>query len=164
MDLLSVVLLCGPLVHPATTLSVIAVESGGHPYALHDNTDGRTYEPASAAEAAGLARALLDAGHRIDIGLMQINYNVWLKPTGFALARAFDACTNIRLGTTILSAHYAQALGTSATPFEALARALSRYNSGSESRALGYADQVLAVGAAPRSRRHAAAAAPGGVR
>ena len=43
MDLLSLVLACSPLVDPKTTLRVIAIESAGHPYAIHDNTDGRAY-------------------------------------------------------------------------------------------------------------------------
>jgi type IV secretion system protein VirB1 len=149
MDLLSVVLACSPMVDPATTLRVIAVESAGRPYAIHDNTAGKSYDAANEAQAVRFAATLIRAGHRVDLGLMQINYEAWLRPTQFALKSAFDPCTNIRLGTTILSANYARALQRSTTESAALWRALSAYNSGSESRSLGYAQQVLA----PRSAR-----------
>jgi type IV secretion system protein VirB1 len=90
-----------------------------------------------------IASALIRAGHRVDLGLMQINYEVWLRPTGFSLEKAFDARTNVRLGTTILSANYAQLLHRSGPRTDALQRALSVYNSGSESRSSEYAQNVL---------------------
>ena len=168
MDLLSLALLCGPLVDPATTMRVIAVESAGHPYAIHDNTNGRTYEGASAGGAASVAKYLLAAGHRIDVGLMQINVAARLTPGGIPLESAFDPCTNIRLGSTILSANYAHALPRSRSSAEAFVRALSEYNSGSEWRAWGYANEVLAghSGAAHRRpiARGARAANPRGAR
>lgn len=143
MDLLTLAILCGPMVDPATTLRVIAVESAGHPYAIHDNTNGKTYEAGTAGGAVNVANILIGARHRIDLGLMQINYDAWLRPTRFSIASALDPCTNIRLGTTLLSANYAHALGQSHSPAEALTRALSEYNSGSESRAVGYAQRVI---------------------
>jgi type IV secretion system protein VirB1 len=152
MDLLSVVLACSPLVDPSMTLRVIAVESAGHIYAIHDNTDGASYDAANRAQAVRFAATLIRAGHRVDLGLMQINYDAWLRPTQFALTSAFDPCTNIRLGTTILSANYARALQRSTTD-SALWRALSAYNSGSESRSLGYAQRVLTGRAARPPRR-----------
>ena len=69
--------------------------------------------------------ALIRAGHSVDLGLMQINYQAWLKPTGFSLERAFDPCTNVRLGTTILSAYFGQAMTPTRSPREALWRSLS---------------------------------------
>src|ERR1700688_4609717 len=143
MDLLSVVLACGPMVDPATTLRVIAVESAGHAYAIHDNSNGKTYEAGSSRGAVNVATILLRAGHRIDLGLMQINYDARLKPTRFSIEQAFDPCTNIRLGTTILSANYARALERSGSPRDALVRALSQYNSGSDSASWDYAERVL---------------------
>ena len=143
MDLLTLAAFCGPLVDPVLTLRVIAVESAGHAYAIHDNTSGVSYDSATAAGAEGIANLLLKAGHRIDLGLMQISYDAWLRPTGFAVVTALDPCTNIRLGTSILSANYAHALKRPGTSVEALARALSEYNSGSESRSWNYAVRVL---------------------
>ncbi len=143
MDLLTLAVLCGPMVDPAMTLRVISVESAGHSFAVHDNTNGNTYEPATNAVAVSVANTLIRAGHRIDLGLMQINYDAWLRPVGFSLREALDPCTNIRLGTTLLSANYAHALAQSRSPGEALTRALSEYNSGSESRSYSYAVNVL---------------------
>jgi type IV secretion system protein VirB1 len=143
MDLLSLAVLCGPLVHPQMTLQVIAVESQGQVYAIHDNTTGEHYTPKTLPDAVHLSRQLIDAGHRLDLGLMQINYEAWLRPVQFPLERALDPCTNITLGTTILSADYIQALTRSTAPGDALARALSLYNSGSESHSLSYARKVL---------------------
>jgi type IV secretion system protein VirB1 len=143
MDLLGLVILCGPLVNPATTLRVINMESGGHAYIIHDNTAGRSIDSKSEREAEWLAQILIRAGHRIDIGLMQINYDAWLKPIGIPVKAALDPCTNVRLGTTILSADYAHALRDFSLAADPLARALSLYNSGSELRGLNYADHVL---------------------
>jgi type IV secretion system protein VirB1 len=143
MDLLSLAALCGPLVHPAMTLKVIAVESQGHAYAVHDNTTAQHYYPETLQEALRLSAQLIATGHRLDLGLMQINYEAWLRPKAFPIERALDPCTNITLGTTILSADYMQALSRSATPNDALLHSLSLYNSGSEWRSLAYAQVVL---------------------
>jgi len=143
MDLLTLAVLCGPLVDPATTLRVITVESAGHAYAIHDNSSGKTYDAASSRGGATVANILIRAGHRIDLGLMQISYEAWLKPARFSIEQAFDPCTNIRLGTTILSANYARALARSRTSQEALYRALSQYNSGSDFASWAYAQEVL---------------------
>jgi type IV secretion system protein VirB1 len=143
MDLLGLAALCGPLVHPEMTLRVIAVESQGHAYAVHDNTSAQQYYPETLQEAVSVSSALIAAGHRVDLGLMQINYQTWLKPTAFPIERALDPCTNITFGTTILSANYTQVLSRSSSLNDALMRSLSLYNSGSEWRSLSYAQAVL---------------------
>ena len=143
MDLLTLAILCGPWVAPATTLSVIQVESGGQVYAVHDNTGKRSFTPATLQEAEALAGTLIHARHRVDLGLMQISYEAWLKPAQVRLDQAFDACTNIALGTTLLSAAFARESLTSRTQPEALMRALSVYNSGDPNRARDYAALVL---------------------
>ena len=116
MDVLSLAVLCGHLVHPQMTLRIIAVESQGHVYAIHDNTTVGHYNPETLQDAVELSRQLIGAGHRLDVGLMQINVEAWLKPVQFPLERAFDPCTNITFGTTILSADYTQALARAASP------------------------------------------------
>lgn len=143
MDLLTVAAACGHLVHPAMTERVIQIESQGQPFAIHDNSTARQWTPSTLSEAVHVAHALIASGHNLDLGLMQINYRVWLQPTAFPLERAFDACTNVALGTTILSANYASALTRSTSSDDALMKALSQYNSGSDVRSLGYAHQVL---------------------
>jgi type IV secretion system protein VirB1 len=143
MDLLKLAVLCGHLVHPAMTLRVIEVESQGQAFAIHDNTSDQSFVPHSLPEAVRLASILISAGHRVDLGLMQINYEVWLKPTRLSLAQAFDPCTNIFMGSTILSADYGQALQSTSDPNEALWRALSRYNTGTDWRGWRYAERLL---------------------
>ncbi len=143
MDLLNLALMCGHLVDPAMTLRVIQVESQGQTYAIHDNTSAQTFVPNSLPSAVTLSSQLIAQGHRLDLGLMQINYDVWLKPGSFPLTKAFDACTNITIGSTILNGDYIQALQHTSNPSEALFRALSLYNTGSDWRGLLYANRVL---------------------
>ena len=145
MDLLNLAVMCGHLVDPAMTLRVIQVESQGQIYAIHDNTNDHTFVAKSLPEALRLSSQLIAQGHRLDLGLMQINYDVWLKPGVFPLAKAFDPCTNITIGSTILNGDYIQALQHTSNSSEALFRALSLYNSGSDWRGLGYANRVLTV-------------------
>jgi len=67
------VALCTANTDPLTMASEILVESGGHAYAIHDNTSGRSYLPASYDAAVVLAEQLLAQGHLIDVGLGQID-------------------------------------------------------------------------------------------
>ncbi len=143
MDLLALAVTCGYLTDPAMTFRVIEVESHGQVTAIHDNTAHSTQVPHSLPEAVRLASDLIRQGHRIDVGLMQINVDVWLKRSEFPIEEAFDPCTNIRIGSTILQGDYARALNAYKTPKLALWHALSAYNSGSDWRGLGYAERVL---------------------
>ena len=124
-------------------MSVVQVESGGQPFAIHDNTSNRSFAPATLNDAMQLSGALIRAGHRLDVGLMQINYETWFRPTRMRLSDAFNPCINIAFGTTILSAAYARQLGQHTTAPEALKRALSIYNSGDAFRARDYANSVI---------------------
>jgi type IV secretion system protein VirB1 len=146
MDLLSLAIICGPWVAPATTLSVIDIESGGHPYAIHDNTANQSYWPANLTLAEQLASVLIRAGHNLDLGLMQINYDAWFKSTRVRLNAAFDPCINVSFGTTILSAAYARESASTLNPDVALKRALSVYNSGDRYRSAAYANRVVDAG------------------
>jgi type IV secretion system protein VirB1 len=158
MDLLSLAIVCGPWVAPATTLGVIGVESAGHPWAIHDNTDGVSYWPRSLSEAQVLAGDLIRARHSVDLGLMQINYDAWFKTTRVRLEVAFNPCLNISFGTIILSAAYARESRLPVSPAQALKQALSVYNSGDRNRAVAYADRVInAVHAAHPTLKPAAA-------
>ena len=64
---------CAPQIASVTMAAIVQQESGGNPLALHDNTSGKSYRPATIAEAARLARELIAQGHSVDIGLPQIN-------------------------------------------------------------------------------------------
>lgn len=93
---------CAPAVAPETLAAVARVESGFAPLSIHDNTSKRSYRPQDKAEAISIARRLLNDGHSLDVGLMQVNNHnfAW---TGLTLEDAFEACRSIRAGAAILT-------------------------------------------------------------
>ena len=88
-------------VAPETVAAFAQAESRLNPFAIFDNTERRSYAPGSAKEAAVLARTLLDSGHSIDAGLMQINSANFAR-TGLDAETAFDPARSVRAGAQIL--------------------------------------------------------------
>jgi type IV secretion system protein VirB1 len=125
--------------------AIIRVESGGNPHALHDNTSGRTYHPISAFRAAEVARALVAAGHSVDLGLGQIN-SMNLRGLGLSVDEMFDPCTNIRVGARILAQDYRRATWRFGPGQIALRHAIGAYNTGSIFAGRTYISLVLAAG------------------
>ena len=117
-----------PQVAPETVAAFAQAESRLNPYAIFDNTARKSYAPASAEEAATLARSLLDRGHSIDAGLMQIN-SANFKRTGIDAATAFDPAHSVRAGAQILVDAYqwCQDRQPTAEPLRCMA---SVYNTG----------------------------------
>jgi len=113
---------CQQAVAPETIVKIAITESHLEPFAIHDNSDGRSYAPATRPEAFRLASALIAAGHRLDVGLTQISAAnfPWLRLT---LATALDPCTNIAASAEVLTAY-------------------SRYNTGTDTKGLSYAMRV----------------------
>lgn len=125
-----------PSVDPRTLLAFAWHESKLRPWAIHDNTTGRSAFPASAAEASALAAALLARGHNIDAGIMQVNSANFAR-TRLTAASAVDPGESMRAGALILSAAYLRCLRASDTPDgagqqAALRCAASVYNTGGE--------------------------------
>ena len=118
---------CQSAVDPATIARIVQRESGREPFALHDNTTGRSYIPEAKPDAYRLAEGLIAAGHSVDVGLSQINTAnfAWL---GLSLATALDPCANLAASAAVLTSY-------------------SRYNTGSPTRGIanGYAVAVQAV-------------------
>jgi type IV secretion system protein VirB1 len=116
----------GQPVAPKTIVAQAAVESGLDPLAIHDNTTGRTFHPATVEEAMQISARLEAAGGNYDVGLMQINRKNfdWLHLTR---ADAFNPRHSIEAGAAIMVA-------------------MSRYNTG-DLRGFenGYVDKVLAA-------------------
>jgi type IV secretion system protein VirB1 len=140
---------CAPNVDPRTMAAVVHVESGGNRLALHDNTSGRSYAPGDSATAAAWATELIGMGHNVDLGLSQINSDN-LPKLGLRVSDAFDACTNLKAGATILGGDYASAVAHFGPGQIALRRALGAYNTGSLFAGQGYINQILvAAGLAP---------------
>lgn len=132
---------CAPSVHVDTLASVARTESRLNTLAIGDNTTHRAYAPATAEEAIATATALLNQGHSIDLGLMQIN-SANLRGLGLSVADTFDACKSMAGGARVLVAGYRPSVGEDTQP--ALLRALSRYNTGNDRRgfANGYVQRV----------------------
>ncbi|MBD5634991.1 MAG: lytic transglycosylase, partial [Candidatus Eremiobacteraeota bacterium] len=63
---------CAPAAAPDTMAAIVAVESGGWPYAVNDNTVRRSYRPGSKADALRIANSALREGHSVDGGISQV--------------------------------------------------------------------------------------------
>jgi type IV secretion system protein VirB1 len=133
---------CGPWVHRDTIAAVVAVESGGHPWAI--GTPHGAYYPHTRNEAVLILRRALRAEGSVDIGLMQIN-SQWIERLHIAPEWLLDPCFNVRIGAAILASNFVASARPGRTLIETLAAALSRFNSGSERGALSYALKVLSV-------------------
>ncbi len=144
MDIFTLLVACGPAVHPNTTTALIVAESGGNPYAIGDSTAKRSYFPKTKPEAVALASQLLQAGHRIDMGLTQIS-SPWLKSWGVSLDQVFDSCSNIRLGTYLLADNYQRCAAAGRDEKAALWCALSAYNTGTASGGYACAHRVFSA-------------------
>lgn len=136
---------CAPAVAARTTLAIISVESGGDPWAIGDNTAKRAYHPKTMAAAQVLAANLLQQGHNLDLGLMQVNSSN-LKSYGMTTDTIFDPCTNTAVGSTILTHSYAAASAVYGPGQTALFHAFSIYNSGRANASLRYARIVWNTG------------------
>jgi len=109
------------------------VESKFQPLALHDNTSGRSYLPATEAGAKALAGTLWAAGHSLDGGVMQLTSANWSR-FGLTPETVFDPQRNICAGVTVLAEAYA-----------ADWRAACRYNTGKPDCHNGYPEKVERV-------------------
>ena len=160
-------LACAANVAPITLQAVIEVESGGNPLALHVNGIEAQPVASDVAQAVQLAESYIAHGYSVDLGLMQVNSRN-LRALGVGVFQAFNPCTNISAGATILSADYANASRLRGPGQAALRAALSAYNTGDFYRGFenGYVARYYgewafvprAVGA--RAQRPAATAIP----
>lgn len=141
MMITSLITQCGSGVDPTTTAAIIKVESGGNPYAIGDNTTRKSYRFNSKEEAIAAANYLLNNGHSVDMGLMQIN-SIHLKSMNLSLDEVFTPCSNIKIGTSILKGFYKKH-NNEPDKNIVLFKALSAYNTGSAWRGEGYINRVL---------------------
>ena len=144
---LDLIAACAPQVAPPTIAAIIRVESGGNPLAIGINGPMRlSRRPVDAADAARLARTIMQAGYSVDLGLMQINSRN-LPGLGLTVEQVFDPCTNIRAGATILTRGYLGATRRWGPGQDALKAALSAYNTGNYEAGFrnGYVAKVYGV-------------------
>jgi type IV secretion system protein VirB1 len=90
---------------------VVQVESSENPYAIGVVGGRLARQPKNLAEAVATAEALESRGYNFSVGLAQVNrYN--LRRYGVpSYAQAFDSCTNLRAGASILSECHGRAKG-----------------------------------------------------
>lgn len=133
---------CGPTVAPSTLASIAQTESRFQPLTINDNTTATSGAPATPEIAVQIATRLLEAGHSIDLGLMQINSANFSK-LGLTPAQAFDPCHSIAAAAAILTGDYAGG-DTHAAQQSALRDAISKYNTGDAERGFenGYVHKV----------------------
>ena len=124
----AVYLPCAPTVAPATMEVVVRVESNGDPLALYINGLGAIHVTSVDAGAALVRRAIL-AGHTVDIGLTGLNSRT-LEKFHVSIEAAFDRCTNLRIGGSVLTENYLAAVKRYGPGEMALEAALSAYNTG----------------------------------
>lgn len=145
MTLAAVAHFCAPRVAPQTTLAIVKVESGGHPWAIDDDTTKKSYFPATREAAVALAVDLLAQGHNLDVGLMQVN-SVHFGSDRQSVWTIFDPCVNVANGSRILIDDYHSASRVYGPGREALFHAFEAYNSGRLSGSPGYAHLVWETG------------------
>lgn len=138
IDLLLISMCSTPGVHPKTTWEIIRHESNFSELAININSKGISLEslghikPRTIEEGRLIAQKLLDMKINFDAGPMQIN-SLNFKAHGLDARSAFDACANIRAGTSILKNFYESASKSLGPGQEALRAALSAYNTGNRS-------------------------------
>ena len=133
---------CAPSVAPSTLASIARTESGFEPLSIHDNTTGTSGAPATRDIAIQIASKLLEAGHSVDIGIMQINSANFAR-LGLTLEAAFDPCKSVAAGAAVLASGYTGG-DTHEGQQAALRVALSEYNTGDTQRGFtnGYVHKV----------------------
>jgi type IV secretion system protein VirB1 len=164
---------CVPDAPLSTVWAIAKVEFGYSPLAISINNPDKaasalglaegtvalTRQPASLQEAVRWAKWLFARRLTVSIGLMQVNVD-HLPQLGLSLEQAFEPCTNLRAGWTILNDKYRRAAAVLGKGQLALHVALSSYNSGSLTFGFenGYVEKVLTAG----SRTPATQLAPPG--
>lgn len=135
---------CAPNVAPSTMAAIVQVESGGNPFAIDDETAGRSYYPRDRQAAQALARELIDAGHLVDAGIAQVDSMNFVR-LGVNVQTVFDPCTNLRAGSAILLSDYRVARQHYGSGQTALRHAIGMYNTGRLDGGASYVNHVLAA-------------------
>jgi type IV secretion system protein VirB1 len=137
---------CAPDVHPLTVAYLVSAESHNNQYAINVN-GGHSLPrpPTNEQEARAAIDWLNQRGWNYDVGYAQIN-SANFRSLGLTGAQLLDPCTNLRASAQILGDCYARAVQVVGEGQGALQRALSCYNTNSQTKgfANGYVKHVLA--------------------
>jgi type IV secretion system protein VirB1 len=161
---------CAPKVHPDTIEAVIRQESAYYPYSLSINypkTEAARQgyanglyqlarQPKTLHEAVTWTRWLLQNGHTVSIGLMQVNSEQASKLGIKDLRLLYDPCVNVAAGAVILQ----ESFRGQPSNLDGLAHAFAVYNAGSPQLGTenGYAAGV--IGKAPPLTRTSPESSP----
>lgn len=143
---------CAPTVAPQTMAAIVNVESSYNPYAIGVVGGRLARQPKTREEAVATAKQLASDGWNFSVGVAQVNrYN--LPKYQVSYDQAFDACTNLRVGSKILEDCYVRAAKQTTEPQAALHAAFSCYYSGNFKPdvigAPSYVQKVLASAGVP---------------
>ncbi|ARL04295.1 lytic transglycosylase domain-containing protein [Burkholderia pseudomallei] len=157
-ELDALIVSCAPLVSPVTMGKLVRVESSGHLFAVSDDGPAnlpwrqrkrmlRSFTPSTMPEAVAIARRLHDTGHLFGVGPAQVSSRNFAR-FGLSIEAALDPCTNLRVGSQILTAFYLDARRTRPDPAEAVLAAISAYNTGNfvDGFYNGYVNKVVSAG------------------
>ena len=130
MDLLATILTCSLYASDDALVRAIAEgPSDKNPYFLVNTAapaDGLVAPPKTEKEAATRSRELMARGGRPLLGLLEVPPS-WIDAFGQSLESAFDPCTNVAIGTAMLSEFDAECADR-APPRTERARMLERTN------------------------------------
>lgn len=119
---------CAPRVAPDTMQALLMQESSGNPYAIGVVGSPLASQPITREEAITTAKALIEGGYNISLGLGQINYKN-LPGLNMQIEDAFDYCKNVQAADEILSTCFVRATDAGKEGQDALQAALSCYYS-----------------------------------
>ena len=150
MDFAALAQACAPQVEPQLIAAVVRRESSFNPFAIGVVDGFLERQPRNLPEAIATAESLQAGGWNFSLGLAQIN-KTNLKAYGLTFQSAFDVCSNLSAGASILTQCYQRAQSALAGA-EAIKRAaLSCYYSGNfqtgqlvEADGTSYVQRVLA--------------------
>jgi type IV secretion system protein VirB1 len=146
MDLLPAIEQCALNIEPIAIIALMKQESNFKPYQIGINHSSKTLkqQPQSYHEAVTWSKKLIQSGHNIDMGLMQIN-SANLKKLSLSVEQVFEPCTNLKAGAQILLENYQRAAYRYGHGEKAFQSALSAYNTGNFQKGFrnGYVYKVM---------------------
>jgi type IV secretion system protein VirB1 len=129
MDFIGMSQQCASSVEPERMLAIVKVESGLNPYAIGVVNGRLERQPRTLAEAVATAQALGRDGWNFSLGMAQVNrYN--LPKYNLDYKAAFDPCSSLRAGASILKDCYDRARPRARDTRSAWRMAYSCYYSG----------------------------------
>jgi type IV secretion system protein VirB1 len=129
IDFMQLSLVCAPAVHPETMRRLVRVESTFNPFAIGIVGRTLTRQPRQMEEALDVIASLERQGANYSVGLTQVNRKNF-QAYGLDARAALTPCTNLRVGSQILTECFERARPRFESKQHALRAAFSCYESG----------------------------------